>query len=45
MTVPEAAMHKADGAKPAEHQVRGPRKLPVMKTVPETARMQRTPKD
>lgn len=45
MTVPETAMHETDSAKPTEHQVRRPRELPVVKTVPEAAPMQRAAKD
>ena len=44
MTVPEAAMHETDSFKPTEDQVRLPRELPVVKTVPEAARMQRAAK-
>ena len=40
MTVPEAAMHETDSSEPTEDQVRCSRELPIMKTVPETARVQ-----
>ena len=45
MTVPEAAVHETHGSEPTEDQVRRPRELPIMKTVPEAARMQRAAKD
>ena len=38
-------MHETDSSKPGEDQVRRPRELPVVKTVPEAARMQRAAKD
>lgn len=44
MTMPEAAMHETDSSKPTEDQVRRPRQLPVVKTVSETARVQRASK-
>lgn len=40
MTVPEAAVHKADSCESTEHHVRRPGELPVMETVPEAACMQ-----
>ena len=45
MTMPEATIHETDGSEPAEDQVRRSRKLPIVKTVPEAARMQRAAKD
>ena len=45
MTMPEAAMHETDGAEPSEDQIWGTRKLPVMETVSEAARMQCASKD
>ncbi len=44
MTVPETAMHETDSSELTEDQIRRPRELPVVKTVPETARMQCTAK-
>ena len=44
MTMPEAAMHETDSAKPTEDEVGRPRELPIVKPVPETARMQRAAK-
>lgn len=44
MTVPEAAVHETDSSEPTEDQVRRPPELPIMKTVPEAARMQRAAK-
>ena len=44
MTVPEAAVHETHGSEPTEDQVRRPPELPIMKTVPEAARMQRAAK-
>jgi len=44
MTMPEAAMHETDSSKPTEDQVRRPRQLPVVKTVSETAHVQRASK-
>ena len=41
MTMPEAAVHETDSSKPTKDEVRRPRKFPIMKAVPETARMQR----
>jgi len=37
-------MHETNSAKPTEDEVGRPRELPIMKPVPETARMQRTAK-
>ena len=45
MTVPEAAMNETDSSEPTEDQVRRPRELPIVKTVPEAARMQRAAED
>ena len=45
MTVPEAAMHETDGSEPTKHQVRRSGELPIMQTVPEATRMQRSPKN
>ena len=44
MTMPETAMHETDSAKLTEDEVGRPRELPIVKPVPETARMQRTAK-
>ena len=45
MTVPEAAMHEADGSEPAKDKVRRSGELPIVKAVPEAARMERAAKD
>ena len=44
MTVPEAAVDKADSLEPMEDQIRRSGELPIMKTVPEAACMQRAAK-
>ena len=45
MTMPEAAMHETDSSEPREDQIRRPGELPVVKAVPESARMQSAAKD
>ena len=45
MTVPKAAVHETDSSKPRKDEVRRSRELPIMKTIPEAARMQRSAKD
>ena len=45
MAVPEAAVNEADGAKPAEHQIRRSGQASVVQAIPDSTRVQGTAKE